>query len=182
MKNNEKEKEKDNINKDDNYDKLLLEKKTNKKDVEIKKLMAADNNNNKNIKKKESKSQNKDIISGINIFNNLLSNKAFRKFLNHKLINDKDNEDIPQKKFIKSLPYKENKLKNNNQENNENIHKDINSFNYSLFYNEENYLSQNYNRKSTKISNNNKNNNILYNSPRNNNNYVNNIKINFNNR
>ena len=54
------------------------------------------NNNNKNIKKKESKSQNKDIISGINIFNNLLSNKAFRKFLNHKLINDKDNEDNPQ--------------------------------------------------------------------------------------
>ena len=72
-------------------------------------------------------------------FNNLLSTRAFRKFLNHKLEQSIIKDDEISKKFLEKLSLKgetkiiekDLKKKNNNDS--------ISNANYSLFYNEENY-------------------------------------------
>ena len=143
---------------------------------------------NKNNKRDSKSTKEDNLILDNNIFYNLLSNKTFRKFLDHKLKYNGDNEDQSQKKFIQSLSYrKNNKLKKykENENENENLTNAENEeeilpgqINYSLFYNEDNYKSHNYNKISQKI----KNKDMLLYSPRNYDNYINNIKINCNNR
>ena len=80
-------------------------------------------------------------------FNNLLTNKTFVKFLNHKLEQSKNKEDEVPKKFLENLSVKSN-IQNTTKENKPKKTEDTNTtVNYSLFYNEDNYEFPLFNKK-----------------------------------
>ena len=88
-------------------------------------------------------------------FNNLLSTRAFRKFLNHKLEQSKIKEDEISKKFLENLPIKE-ETKNSRKDSKKNKNKNnvtLSNVNYSMFYNEENYEIPLYNKNHRKTIN-----------------------------
>ena len=106
-------------------------------------------NLNNNVSKNLSKSVN--ILMNIksnssSYFNNLLANKTFVKFLNHKLEQSKNKEDEIPKTFIENLQVKkktENIIKENKQKKSDET---ISSVNYSLYYNEDNFEIPLYNK------------------------------------
>ena len=125
-----------------------------------------------NIKKNMSINTNqnqKENYFSANSFHNLLGCKTFRKFLNQKLEQSKNNNDEIPKKFIENLSIKldEPNIIINKEKKPSNINDSISNFNYSLLYNEDNY----------KIPLSNKNYRMTYATPQ-----VNNIKIKFKDR
>ena len=104
-------------------------------------------------------------------FHNLLSSRAFRKFLNNKLEQSIKFQNEISKKFIENLPIRRNNNNNTIRDKKQNSNNDtLTSINYSMFYNEEAYdipLIKNFRRTI----------NTQYCSPN-----LNNININFNNR
>ena len=113
--------------------------------------------------------KNKNINSTI-FFNNLLENKMFRKFLNNKLENSKNNEEVSMK-FIENLDIKKTNRnkKIEKKQINENSETTSNA-NYSIFYNEDNYKIIHDDNNYRKTVN-------TFKIPR-----INNIKMTFNNR
>ena len=113
--------------------------------------------------------KNKNINSTIS-FNNLLENKMFRKFLNNKLENSKNNEEVSMK-FIENLDIKKTNRnkKIEKKQINENSETTSNA-NYSIFYNEDNYKIIHDDNNYRKTVN-------TFKIPR-----INNIKMTFNNR